>query len=50
MLVCPACKKSARIGLKQKEERICKKCNKKVDNIVVRKRKKKSNLKLKRKQ
>jgi large subunit ribosomal protein L24 len=40
MLVCPACKKPTRIGL-DNGKRICKKCNKKVDNVVVEKKEEK---------
>jgi large subunit ribosomal protein L24 len=38
MLVCPACKKNSRVGIEKtsdgKKMRICKKCNKSVDNLA----------------
>ena len=37
MLVCPSCKKPTRIGM-DNGKRVCKKCNKKVDGVVVEKK------------
>ncbi len=44
MLVCPACKKTVRVGYKVEEKkraRICKKCNKNVDKVIEKKETKK---------
>ncbi len=44
MLVCPLCKKSTRVAM-ETGERMCKKCNKKVDVVVEKKETKKSEVK-----
>ncbi len=36
MVVCPSCKKTTRVGM-EKGERMCKKCNKKIDIVVEKK-------------